>query len=134
MMDFVIRDLFAYLVKKYDIENISSAEQRVSSETWTALCKEFHDILENVVTIQQDKLSHEFKRWKDHPEILQPDAIPKNFEVILEKVRKLKERAQTDPKFAAFLTRESDQIGKDDNISTPPNFMVRKQHNSLEKC
>ena len=38
------------------------------------------------------------------------DTISLDFDVIREKIRKLRERAKIDPSFAAFLLRESDEI------------------------
>ena len=110
-MDFTIRDLFIHLVKKYDIAN-KSHQPQTSANAWNALEKEFHDILENVVTIKRPTLQKEFRKWKDHPEVFQAEEIDSNYEVICEKIRKFKECAKNDPEFAAFLDRESDKIGK----------------------
>ena len=112
-MDFTIRDLFIHLVKKYGLHlpnpnkpNDTRVQQAVTSQTWDTLTKEFHDILENVVTIKRKNLILEFNKWQDHPE-----EIVTNYNVICEKISKFKDCAKNDPEFAAFLDRESEKLG-----------------------
>lgn len=67
VMDHALRDLFLYLVKKYNIEHVTNPRQK--NELWKTLSKEFHDNIENVVTIKHEKFTKKWQNWKQYNKV-----------------------------------------------------------------
>ena len=122
VMDYALRDLFLHLVKKYNIENTSNPRQK--NEYWKNFSKEFHDILENVVTIKHEKFTKKWQNWKQYnkvkqkPHPFEDDKMITDYDVIREKIRKFKERSRIDTNFAAFLARESDEAKSEEGMES----------------
>ena len=122
VMDYALRDLFLHLVKKYNIENTSNPRQK--NEYWKNFSKEFHDILENVVTIKHEKFTKKWQNWKQYnkvkqkPHPFEDDKMITDYDVIREKIRKFKERSRIDSNFAAFLARESDEAKSEEGTES----------------
>ena len=112
-MDYALRDLFLYLIKKYDIDDVTNP--RIKNELWKTISKEFHDNIDNIVTIKHEKFTKKWQNWKQYNKVKQKphpfddDKIVTDYDVIREKIRKFKERSRMDSNFAAFLSRESDE-------------------------
>ena len=110
--DHVMRDLFLYLVKKYNFEEVTHPRQK--SEMWTQLCREFHERIRNCVSIRQDRFTKKWQNWKaynksknlPHPFETHRDSL--DFDVIKSKLYKLHEMLASDKVFAERLSREGD--------------------------
>ena len=113
--DHVLRDLFLYLVKKYNFEDITHPRQK--SEMWTQLCCEFHEKIGNCVTIRQERFTKKWQNWKaynkskslPHPFETHKEVL--DFDVIKSKLYKLQEMVASDKVFAQRLSREGDPGG-----------------------
>ena len=112
VMDYAFRDLFLYLIKKYDVDEVTNP--RIKNELWKNINREFHELIGNIITIKHEKFTKKWQNWKQYnkskqkPHPFLDGSINMDFDVIKEKIRKVKERVQVDPSFAAFLKRESD--------------------------
>ena len=113
--DHVMRDLFLYLVKRYNFEEITHPRQK--SEMWTQLCREFHEKIGYCVTIRQDRFTKKWQNWKaynksknlPHPFETHKESL--DFDVIKSKLYKLHEMVASDKLFAQRLSREGDSDG-----------------------
>ena len=113
--DHVLRDLFLYLVKKYNFEDITHPRQK--SEMWTQLCLEFHEKIGHCVTIRQERFTKKWQNWKaynksknlPHPFETHKEVL--DFDVIKSKLYKLQEMVASDKLFAKRLSREGDPGG-----------------------
>ena len=113
--DHVLRDLFLYLVKKYNFEDITHPRQK--SEMWTQLCLEFHEKIGHCVTIRQERFTKKWQNWKaynksknlSHPFETHKEVL--DFDVIKSKLYKLQEMVAGDKLFAQRLSREGDPGG-----------------------
>ena len=113
--DHVLRDLFLYLVKKYNFEDITHPRQK--SEMWTQLCREFHEKVGHCVTIRQERFTKKWQNWKaynksknlPHPFDTHKDVL--DFDVIKSKLYKLHDMVASDKVFAQRLSREGDLSG-----------------------
>ena len=63
-MDYALRDLFLYLIKKYDIDDVTNP--RIKNELWKTISKEFHDNIDNIVTIKHEKFTKKWQNWKQY--------------------------------------------------------------------
>lgn len=112
LMDHALRDLFLFLIHKYNIDDVPNP--RVKNELWKNVAKDFHDVVENIVYVKHEKFTKKWQNWKQYnkvkgkPHPLENPDLILDFDVIREKVRKLKERSNLDPAVAALLARESD--------------------------
>lgn len=113
VMDHALRDLFLYLVAKYNVDEVTNP--RIKNELWKSIAREFHEVIDNVVTIKHEKFTKKWQNWKQYSKIkgkphpLEDPSINLDFDIIREKIRKVKERAAIDTSFALFLNRESDE-------------------------
>ena len=64
VMDYAFRDLFLYLVKKYDVDEVTNP--RIKNELWKNISKEFHEISENMVTIKHEKFTKKWQNMKQY--------------------------------------------------------------------
>jgi len=114
VMDYALRDLFLNLVKRHNIEYTTNPRQK--NELWKLLAKDFHEAIDNVITIKHEKFTKKWQNWKQYNKVkgkahpLEDDRIDTDADVIREKIRKFRERARTDQNFATFLLRESDGL------------------------
>ncbi len=117
-----LRDLFLYLVQKHHLDEVTNP--RLKNELWKNVVKDFHSEVENVVYIKHEKFTKKWQNWKQYNKIKgKPHpfemGIELDFDIIREKVRKLKERAASDASFAAMLARESDERPVAIGLGTP---------------
>ena len=110
--DHVLRDLFLYLVKKYNFEEITHPRQK--SEMWTQLCREFHEKINNCVHIRQERFTKKWQNWKAYNKsknLPHPFETHKEFldlDIIKSKLYKLQDMVASDKVFAQRLLREGD--------------------------
>ena len=113
--DHALRDLFLYLVKKYNFEDITHPRQK--SEMWNQLCCEFHEKIGHSVTIRQERFTKKWQNWKaynkskslPHPFETHKEVL--DFDIIKSKLYKLQEMVASDKVFAQRLSREGDPGG-----------------------
>ena len=55
VMDYALRDLFLFLIKKHDIDEITNP--RIKNDLWKLISKEFHELIDNIVTIKHEKFT-----------------------------------------------------------------------------
>lgn len=122
--DHALRDLFLYLIQKYNLEDVTNP--RIKNELWKNVAKEFHQLSGGVVYVKHEKFTKKWQNWKQynkvkgkpHPFISCGSDL--DYDVIREKIRKLKERAATDPPFAAMLARESADAANEAEFAIKP--------------
>ena len=63
-MDYALRDLFLFLIKKEDIDEVTNP--RIKNDKWKIISKEFHDTIDNLVTIKHEKFTKKWQNWKQY--------------------------------------------------------------------
>ena len=128
VMDYALRDLFLHLVRKYNVDETTNP--RIKNELWRTISKEFHEYVGDIVQIRHEKFTKKWQNWKQYnksknkPHPLVDESVTSDIDMINEKLRKLKERAALDVNFAAFLSRESDDIKNDGTITVSTSKIV----------
>lgn len=128
---YALRDLFLFLIQRHNLDEESNP--KIRNELWKKVAKDFHRLSGGIVYVRHEKFTKKWQNWKQYNKSKgKPHPFQTcgrlDWDVIKEKLAKLKERAVTDEPFAAALARESgEDAGKikfGASLKTRPGAMV----------